>query len=103
MSYKSRRIKESVFKFWCRILTWSCLLLLVTLFFHLCKEGFEYFDWDFLNSYPSRRVGRAGIKAGLWGSLWLMGANSFNLYSYRDSLGLIFRRIRYQREAWKVY
>lgn len=73
MNYKIRKVKELIFRLWCMILTWSCLLLLLLLLFHICKQGFEYFDIDFLKNYPSRRVERAGIKAGLWGSLWLMG------------------------------
>ena len=36
-------------------------------------KGLPWLDAGFLGSYPSRIPERAGVKAGLVGSLWLMG------------------------------
>jgi phosphate transport system permease protein len=43
-------------------------VLLVT----VAADGLARVSWDFLNSYPSRFADRAGIKAALYGSLWMM-------------------------------
>lgn len=72
MSLKTRKIKEAIFKKTCQIFSWSTLLILIVLIYHIAIEGWEYFDWQFLTSFSSRRVYKAGIYAGLWGSVWLI-------------------------------
>jgi len=44
----------------------SILLLDVTL------DGAGRLSWDFVNSFPSRKPEDAGIKAALWGTIWMM-------------------------------
>lgn len=72
INLQSRKTKEKVFKAACRFLTWSSVIFLIVLMYHIIKEGYQYFDWQFLTSYPSRRVYKAGIVAGIFGSLWLI-------------------------------
>lgn len=48
------------------------LIFLGLLAYRILTQGISYLDMDFLNGYTSRRPERAGIKAGLLGSLWLM-------------------------------
>jgi phosphate transport system permease protein len=69
----ARRRNEKIFKFACTALTWMTLVVLVVLLYHIVQEGIEWVDMQFLDSYPSRRPNRAGIKAGIWGTLWLIG------------------------------
>lgn len=68
----ARKIKSYIFYFLCLISTLLCLVLLGVLLFHLFKEGMEYFSWDFLNNFPSRRASNAGVKPGLYGTFYLM-------------------------------
>lgn len=72
MSLKKRKLQEALFKKVCQLLSWSTLLILGVLLYHIVKEGWEYFDWQFLTSFPSRKVYKAGIIAGIWGSVWLI-------------------------------
>jgi phosphate transport system permease protein len=37
------------------------------------REGIEWLDFQFLDSFPSRKPERAGLKSALWGSVWLIG------------------------------
>ncbi|MFW6174932.1 MAG: phosphate ABC transporter permease PstA [Chloroflexota bacterium] len=37
------------------------------------RDGLGWLDFQFLNSYPSRRAAESGIKAALFGTLWIMG------------------------------
>ena len=46
------------------------LLVLLT---QIIAEAAPWLNWNFLNSYPSRHPEEAGLKAALWGSVWLMG------------------------------
>jgi len=36
-------------------------------------EGLPWLNWDFLNNFPSRKPEKAGFKAALWGTLWVIG------------------------------
>ncbi len=47
------------------ILAWLLLTILI--------DGLGTLNWNFINSYPSRKAERAGIIAALSGTLWLMG------------------------------
>lgn len=48
------------------------VLSLVVLLIDVSTEGFRAISWDFLSHYASRIPGRAGIRAALLGSLWVM-------------------------------
>jgi len=68
-----RRRAARVFALACRLITWSGVVLLGVLLVHVSREGFQWLDWDFLTSFPSRFAERAGIKSALMGTLWLIG------------------------------
>lgn len=68
----ARKIKSYIFYFLCLISTLLCLFLLGVLLFHLFMQGKEYFSWDFLNNFPSRRASIAGVKPGIYGTFYLM-------------------------------
>ncbi len=71
-SIEKRKSNERFFKNICKGVTWSTLFFLLMLFYHILKEGWEFFDWDFLVNFQSRKVEKAGIVAGIFGSLWLI-------------------------------
>ncbi len=48
------------------------ILTLVVLLVTVAQDGFGRLSFDFLNSYPSRFAEQAGIKAALFGTLWMM-------------------------------
>lgn len=54
------------------VCTVICLGVLAMLLISLCVEGLRHIDWQFLNSFPSRRAERAGIKSALVGSVLVM-------------------------------
>lgn len=56
----------------CMLIAWGAVLILVTLITHIVMQGHEYFGFSFLAKYPSRTPINAGIKAGLYGSLWVI-------------------------------
>lgn len=62
-----------IFSALCLLATITCvgvlLGLLATVFYH----GSSWFSWTLLSEFPSRIPEKAGILAGLTGSLWLIG------------------------------
>ena len=47
-------------------------LTLISLIFDIFNDGWEWFDWQFFNSFPSRKPEIAGIKAAFYGTVWVM-------------------------------
>ncbi len=64
--------KEKIFKFACLAFTFSSVLILVVLLYHIGVTGDKYLSMKFLTSWPSRFPHKAGIKAGIYGTLWLI-------------------------------
>lgn len=71
--HKARLLKAKLFGFLCFFSALLGVFLLGFLLFGVAKDGLRYIDWDFLNSFPSRLPQRAGIKAAIAGSLWVIG------------------------------
>lgn len=59
-----------------QILFFACtgfgIVALLVLVIDTLIKGIPNLDWQFLNSFPSGRPERAGIKAGLFGSIWMI-------------------------------
>jgi phosphate transport system permease protein len=49
------------------------IAVLAVLLIDVTRSGIGRLGWDFINSFPSRNPDQAGIKAALFGTLWLMG------------------------------
>ncbi len=48
------------------------IVMLAILLFDIFRKGLPWLDWQFLTSFSSRSAAKAGIKAALAGSFWLM-------------------------------
>lgn len=68
-----RKRKEKLFLWVCRGATALAVAVLFVLLFHVVREGIGWLDLQFLDSFPSRKPERAGIKSALWGSVWVIG------------------------------
>src|SRR5689334_17324087 len=55
-----------------KLASWICILVLAVLLIEILRQGIGWLDYQFLTSYPSRFAERAGIKAALWGTIWLI-------------------------------
>jgi phosphate transport system permease protein len=73
----SQRAKDLAF----RLVLLACLALaiglLVVLLVDVALDGAGALDWDFINNFTSITADKAGIQAGLWGTIWLMGVCAF--------------------------
>ncbi|MEK4521729.1 phosphate ABC transporter permease PstA [Psychrobacillus sp. FSL W7-1457] len=69
----SRLTINMVFKFIFLLTTLFALLALGILFYRIISQGADYITPEFFQNYGSRFPEKAGIKAALVGSIWLMG------------------------------
>ena len=69
---RRRRLFALAFAVLCGAATFVAIVFLGLLLYDVLKEGLSRVSWDFVNSYPSRKPEEAGIKAALWGTIWLM-------------------------------
>lgn len=68
----SRKITNTIFKGLFFLATLVALLTLAVLFYRILSQGLGYLSTDFFTNFASRFPEKAGIKAALIGSLWLM-------------------------------
>ena len=73
----SQRAKDLAF----RLALLACLALaiglLVVLLVDVALDGAGTLSWSFINNFTSISADKAGIQAGLWGTIWLMGVCAF--------------------------
>lgn len=70
---RGRKLRERLFLALCLAATVASIVVLVTLLFSIFRDGWHYLSWQFIESFPSRKPDKAGIKSALWGSIWLAG------------------------------
>jgi len=68
-----RKAASAAFLLLCLLATALAIAVLAVLLIDVTREGIGRLNWSFINSFPSRLPERAGIKAALYGTLWLMG------------------------------
>ncbi len=73
MKRMTKRITfNKVWKSFFFLATTFALVTLAILLYRIISQGFDYLTIDFLTNFASRFADKAGIKAALIGSLWLM-------------------------------
>jgi phosphate transport system permease protein len=68
-----RRGAGALFAVVCLSATAAGIAMLAVLLVTVAGDGLSRVSWDFINSFPSRHPEEAGIKAALFGTLWMMG------------------------------
>ena len=78
--------------------TLAGMVLLALLLVEVLRHGLGWLDWQFLTSFPSRFPEQAGIKAALWGTVWLIGLTA--LFSIPVGVGAAIYLEEYARRNW---
>jgi phosphate transport system permease protein len=68
-----RLLSNRLFLAACLLSTTVAIAVLATLLISIFIDGWGSLSWDFLNRFASRKPAEAGIKAPLWGSIWVCG------------------------------
>ncbi|MCB1644410.1 MAG: phosphate ABC transporter permease PstA [Pseudomonadales bacterium] len=69
---KRRHLVSWAFEKACLTLTLSAVVVLGILLWQVFSDGIHWLDLQFLQSFPSRFVEKAGVKSALYGTLWLV-------------------------------
>ena len=69
---KNRKRFDRFFQYLALAVTWSSLIILAVLIYHVTIMGFDKLSFDFLDRFPSRFPLKAGIKSALHGSVWML-------------------------------
>jgi phosphate transport system permease protein len=72
MTEHRNRLGETIFRILCIASVVLPLIVLAGLLISVAADGIPRIDWDFIQSYPSRRAARAGLLPSLVGSCWLI-------------------------------
>ncbi len=67
----TRVFQNRAFLWLCLVATNVAVVVLAVLLLSIFWQGFGELDWDFVTKSASRKAGDAGIKAPLWGSIWV--------------------------------
>jgi phosphate transport system permease protein len=94
----TRRTLGRVFAWVCLAATLVGLVVLAVLLVDVFREGIGELDGAFLTSYSSRLPARAGIKAALWGSIWLLVLTA--LISFPVAVGAAIYLEEYAPRNW---
>jgi phosphate transport system permease protein len=72
----TRLLKNKIFTVLFLLATLTGLLVLAILLYRIFSQGIGYINWDFMTSFASRRPSDAGIKAAIYGTIWMMGVTA---------------------------
>lgn len=68
----SRILKNTLSKWLFLVATMFGLVVLAILIYRIFSQGFGYLNADFFTNFASRKPEEAGIKAAIFGTIWLM-------------------------------
>jgi phosphate transport system permease protein len=68
-----RLLSNRLFLVACLLSTTVAIAVLATLLVSIFIDGWGSLSWDFITRFASRKPAEAGIKAPLWGSIWVCG------------------------------
>lgn len=72
-----RRVRfDKAFKIFCLSAALTSVLILGILLTSIGYQGVKYLNWDFLTSFPSRHPEESGVKAAIFGSLYVLAVCS---------------------------
>jgi len=74
--YLRRKRRSEIFGRFCQLAMGLVLFVLVFLLYTLFRDGVGRISLDFFTNFTSRIPGNAGIKAALFGTLWIIGVAS---------------------------
>jgi len=74
------------------------VVMLAVLLADVFEQGISWLNFRFVTSFPSRFPQQAGIKAALWGTVWLVGLTA--LFAIPVGIGAAIYLEEYARRNW---
>lgn len=96
--HRRRHLKGRIFAGLCAAATLVGVVSLVILLGDVIVDGAGALSVDFLNSFASRFPERAGVKAAIWGSVWILGLTA--VISFPISVAAAIYLEEYSGKNW---
>jgi len=80
------------------VATFTGVVLLAVLLADIARSGVPWLSGSFFANFPSRFPEQAGIRAALWGTIWLIGLTA--LFSIPVGVGAAIYLEEYARRSW---
>jgi phosphate transport system permease protein len=93
-----RRLAGRVFAAICGLATLVGVVALVVLLFDVFQDGLPWLDARFITSFASRFPERAGVRAALMGTIWILGLTA--LFSFPLAVGAAIYLEEYAPRNW---
>jgi phosphate transport system permease protein len=93
-----RHLKGTIYQWVCFSAAALGVVALAALLVDVLLDGLPRLTPDFLSSYPSRRPAEAGIKAALWGSIWMISLTA--LMAFPLGVGAAIYLEEYASNNW---
>ena len=74
---KARKRHERMFQLLCALTTLVGIIFLVILLYHTVQAGWKFLSPHFFTNFQSRFPIKSGMKAGIYGSLWMISITAF--------------------------
>jgi phosphate transport system permease protein len=94
----ARHRKGEVYRWLCFAAAAAGVITLAALLLDVLHDGAGRLSGEFLSSYPSRRPAEAGIKAALWGSIWMISLTA--LLAFPLGVGAAIYLEEYASSNW---
>lgn len=95
---RRRRLAGAGFAVLCGLATLVGVLALAVLLFDVARDGLPWLDVQFVTSFASRLPERAGIKAALYGTIWILALTA--LFSFPLAVGAAIYLEEYAPRTW---
>lgn len=95
---RRRRRLGSAFAVLSAVATSVGVIALAVLLWDVAIDGLPRLSWDFLSSFASRLPARAGVKAALWGSIWILALTA--LIAFPVSVAAALWLEEYAPRSW---
>lgn len=94
--------RERPYFLWlCSSVTWMSVLVLLALLISVTQNAWGWLDWQFLSSFDSRFPHKAGILAGILGTLWVISLTI--LFSVPIGVGAAIYLEEYAGNHWLTH
>lgn len=97
-SLTRRRLKSKLYHIMLLAASSFAFIVLLALLITVFKNGLGTLNWDFINNFPSRFPARAGIKAALFGTIWVVGLTA--LFAFPVGIGAAIYLEEYAKKSW---
>jgi len=97
---RARKLKNRLFAVFCIASLVAAGLILVYLLGSIVIDGAPRLSSDFLTSFPSGRAGRAGIKAALFGTLWVVALSALIAIPIGVAAAIYLEELVVRKNRW---